>query len=178
MTRLATACVVALGAVIAASAFAAQSDTTETVSLKAAVEDFNQKARTHPIGKSQPPLTEDEVIAAIRGWIPEDTPRVTDDIYDKFQEIAESRELAKGADLSFRPGWTGYRGYSFKVWWIYLSIKTGKNTGYTFRIRDQKISSRKMTPDELGEIEELHRNDCPNDAANKAVNRNGEVRRF
>lgn len=159
MTRLATICVVALAAIVTASAFAVQSNTTDPLSLKAAVEDFNQKTHTHPIGKSQPPLTEEEVIAAIRGWIPENTPGVNDDIFGKFQEIAESRVLPMGADLSFCPGWTGYRGYSFEVWWIDLSIKTGENAGFTFRIRDQKISSRKMTPEELAEMEKRDQDD-------------------
>ena len=153
MIRIATTCVAVLGTFIAASAFALQNDTANATSLKAAVENFNQKTRTHSIGKTQLPLTEDEVVAAVRGWIPEHTPGVTDDVFDQFQEIAESRKLPEGAELSFCPGWTGYRGYRFKVWWIDLSIKTGEKTGYTFRIRDQKISSRKMTPDELAEIE-------------------------
>ncbi len=161
MTRFATACVVALTAIVAASAFAAQTITTDPSSLKAAIEDFNEKALTDPIGKSQPSLTEEEMIAAIRGWVPENTPGVTDEIYDKFQEIAESRSLPDGADLSFCSGWTGYRGYSFNVWWIDLSINTGENTGYTFRIRDQKLSSRKMTPEELAEIEKRDRGGKP-----------------
>ena len=108
------------------------------------------------------PLTEAEVVASIRGWIPEHTPGVTDDVYNQFQEIAESHTLPEGAELSFCPGWTGYRGYRFKVWWIDLSIKTGEKTGYTFRIRDQKISSRKMTPEELSEIKERDRAAAPN----------------
>jgi hypothetical protein len=161
MTRLATACVVALATIVAASGFAVQTNTTDPLSLEAAIEDFNQQALADPIGTSQPSLTEEEVIAAIRGWIPENTPGVTDEIYGKFQEIAESRVLPNGADLSFCSGWTGYRGYSFEVWWIDLSIKTGENTGYTFRIRDQKLSSRKMTPKELAEIEQRNQGAMP-----------------
>ena len=153
MTKFVTTFVAVLGAIIAASAFAVQNDTAKAVSLKKSVADFNQKSLADPIGKSQPPLTEDEVVAAIRGWIPEHTPGVTDDVYNQFQKIAESNELPEGAELSFCPGWSGYRGYSFKVWWIDLSIKTSGSAGYTFRIRDQKISSRKMTPDELQETE-------------------------
>ena len=157
MTRITFASVAVLVAFVAVTVYARDDDTASPNSLKVAVEGFNTETRTHPIGKSQLPLTEDEVIAAIRGWIPEHTPGVTDDVYEQFQQIAESRELPEGASLSFCPGWTGYRGYTFKVWWIDLSIKTGENTGYTFRIRDQKISSRKMTPDELAEMERSSR---------------------
>ncbi len=131
-------------------AFAGQDDAAATT-LSAAVAKFNQQTRTHPVGKSQLPLTEDEVIAAIRGWIQEHTPGVTDKIYNAFQEIAESLKLPDGAEFTFCAGWTGYRGYRFDVWWIDLSIPTGENEGFSFRIRDQKISSRKMTAAELAE---------------------------
>lgn len=138
-------------AVIAAVAFSAQDEAAPST-LKAAVAKFNQETQTHPIGKSQFPLTEDEVIAAIRGWIPESTPYVTDKIFNAFQEIAESRKLPPdGVELSFRADWAGYRGFRFDLWWIDLTIKTGENDACLFRIRDQKISSRKMTAEELAE---------------------------
>ncbi len=151
MRTIAGTSIVALVAVIAVVAFAGPDDATATT-LNEAVAKFNQKTRTHPIGKSQLPLTEDEVIAAIRGWIPEHTPDVTDKIYNAFQEIAESRKLPPdGAEFSFRADWTGYRGYRFDIRWIDLTIATGKNEACSFRIRDQKISSRKMTAEELEE---------------------------
>jgi histidinol phosphatase-like PHP family hydrolase len=125
-----------------AGAKAAETPTSTTVQV--AVEGFNAEARTHHVGKSQPPLTEAEVIAAIRGWIPKTTPGVTDDVYNRFQDIAESRVLPEGARLSHCSSWGPYRGFDFKVWWIDLSIKTSETGGYTFRIRDQKISSRKL----------------------------------
>jgi hypothetical protein len=118
---------------------------TKSNSLELAVERFNTEACTHHVGKSQLPLTEAEVIAAIRGWNPKRTPGVTDDVYNRFQDIAESRVLPEGARLSHCSSWSGYRGFHFKVWWIDLTIKTSETSGYTFRIRDQKISSRKLT---------------------------------
>src|SRR5688500_5611643 len=103
MTRTTFVCIAMLGVYFAASAFALQDDAASETPLKAAVENFNQKARMNLIGKTQPPLTEDEVVAAIRGWIPKHTPGVTDEVFDLFQEIAESRELPDGAELSFCP---------------------------------------------------------------------------
>lgn len=143
MTRIIALFLVVLFAVAASTVYPVQVD-TKSNSLKLAVDRFNAEARTHPVGKSQLPLTEDEVIAAIRGWIPEKTPGVTDDVYNRFQGIAESRVLPEGARLSHCSSWRGYRGFHFKVWWIDLSIKTSETGGYTFRIRDQKISSRKL----------------------------------
>lgn len=145
-------CLLTITIIVASSAFAVQVDTAETTSLAMAVMEFNAKTRNHSIGKSQLPLTDDEVVAAIRGWIPKQTPGVTDEIYKQIQEVAESRELPKNTSLSFCSGWTGYRGYAFKVWWVDLTIMNSDKTGYTFRIRDQKISSRKMTQAELAEM--------------------------
>ncbi len=153
MKRVMSISVAVAAAFVAVSVYAIQDDAAKSNSLKAAVEDFNAKARMDPTGKSQPPLTENEVIAAIRGWVPEYTASVSDDVYAQFQQVAESGELPEGAGLSFCSGWDGYRGYSFSVWWIDITLKTGEKSGYTFRIRDQKISSRKMTPDELAELE-------------------------
>jgi len=104
---------------------------------------FNSQAKGDPIGKLQPPLTEQEVIAAIRAWTPAKSDRVADEVYDAFQEIAESGWLPEGSQLRYKTKWSGHQGYSFDVWWIDLSIKTGERTGYVFRIRDQKIASHK-----------------------------------
>lgn len=147
--RTITTCVALLTISVSASVLAVQDTPSQSNSLKAAVAEFNKKSSSHSIGKTQPPLTEAEVVAAIRGWIPKTTPGVTDEVFEQFQEIAESETLPDGAELSFCPGWRGYRGFHFTVWWIDLSIKTGEKTGYTFRIRDQKIASRKMTPEEV-----------------------------
>lgn len=159
------ACVFVLGALVGASGFAAEEDGANSRSLTKAVEGFNGKASTHSIGRTQKPLTEDEVVAAIRGWIPKHTPGVADDVYKRFQEIAETGTLPDDAHLTFTTGWTGYRGFKFQVWWVDLSIKLDPQQtgvyGYAFRIRDQKISSRKMTPDELAEIEERDQLESP-----------------
>ncbi|MFP6584994.1 MAG: hypothetical protein VCD00_20850 [Candidatus Hydrogenedentota bacterium] len=127
---------------------AAHADASETIELGEAVQEFNAKAQWNPTGNAQPELTSSEVVAAIRGWIVERTPSATDEIYELYQEIAESQMLPAGTELTFTTGWAGYRGYKFRVWWVDLSIKTGEETGYTFRIRDQKISSHKMHDDE------------------------------
>jgi hypothetical protein len=122
-------------------------------SIETAVNRFNEETGHRAEVRSLPLLTEEEVVAAIRGWIPEHTPGVTTEIYDEFQRIAESGWLPEGARLSVIDGWRGYRGFVFEVWWIDLTISTGESTGYTFRIRDHKISSREMTPEEQAAAE-------------------------
>jgi hypothetical protein len=98
--------------------------------IKTAVDKFNQRTAGQADFLSQSPLTEEEVIAAIRGWIPEHTPGVTNEVYDQFQQIAESGMLPHGAELRETDRWNGYRDFVFEVWWIDLSIKTGEGTGY------------------------------------------------
>jgi hypothetical protein len=110
--------------------------------LADAVKAFNALATKNDIGKDQPALTEAEVVAAIRGWIRNQTPPATDEVYEAFQKIAETGQLPKGAKFSYTTGWIGYRGYDFDVWWVDLSIMTGEDKGYTYRIRDRKINSR------------------------------------
>ena len=109
-------------------------------SLSDAVKQFNAKAAKDPIGAKEPPLTEDEVVAAIRGWIRSET-KVDDKTYATYIMIINSRKLPEGASLGFTTGWSGYHGYDFTVWWIDLNVKTGPRTGYTYRIRSRLISS-------------------------------------
>jgi len=110
-------------------------------SLAEAVKAFNREAQGDAIGKSQPPLTEAEVVAAIRGWIREQT-LVSDEIFQAYENIAKGGHLPSGARLQFTTRWIGYKGHDLDVWWVDLLLMTGEKTGYSFRIRDQKISSR------------------------------------
>jgi hypothetical protein len=126
-------------------------------SLKKAVEAFNAKAATDSIGKDQPPLTEDEVIASIRGWIRKRNP-ISDEGYKVYQEIAEKRELPEGVYLSPLTGWHGYNDMHFDVWWIDLHIPMGERKGYSYRIRERMIRSRPLTEQERQELEDGQRN--------------------
>jgi hypothetical protein len=113
-------------------------------SLAEAVKAFNAEAATDPIGKDQSPLTEDEVIASIRGWIRKEQP-ISDEDYKVFQKIAEERQFPEGAYLHEFTGWSGYNDMHFDVWWVDLRIDTpdGKRLGH--RIRARMIRSRPLT---------------------------------
>jgi hypothetical protein len=115
----------------------------KTSRLADAVKAFNQRAQKDATGKDQPALTEDEVIAAIRGWIREQVP-ATDEVYKVYQTIADTKKLPNGATVRFTTRWTGHNNHEFDVWWIDLDIKTGANTEYTFRIRDRKLRCRPL----------------------------------
>jgi len=116
------------------------------VTLAEAVKGFNRRAQEDATGKTQPPLTEDEVVAAIRGWDREEEP-VTDDIYTAYQAIADTRKLPARAALYFITRCWGLNDpYEFDVWWINLEIWTGPDMGYAFRIRHQMLRSRPAGP--------------------------------
>ena len=128
------------------------------VSIAEAVKQFNVRAQENAVGKTQPPLTPDEVLAAIRGWIPGEHPGC-EIFLPRFNKIAETEIIPAGSFLDFIPGWVGYKGYDYKVWWIDLFVpgtdeqKIAHHWGYNFRLRAQMISSRphQQTPELLRE---------------------------
>jgi hypothetical protein len=137
---------VTIAAVLALIVYSAAGDEKgKTPTLPDAVKEFNQRAQKDATGKDQPALTEDEVVAAIRGWIRERVP-ASDEVYNVFQMIADTKQLPEGTTLKFTTKWSGFNKHNFDVWWVDLNIKTGANTGYTFRIRDQKLRCRPLGP--------------------------------
>ena len=107
--------------------------------LAEAVKALNAKAAKDIIGKGQPPLTEQEVVASIRIW--RGKRPASDEVFQVFQAIAETRRLPKGAKFRYFAVCTGHRGFNFVVWWVNLRIPTGERTGYSHRIRSRMISS-------------------------------------
>jgi hypothetical protein len=86
---------------------AAGNEKIKTSTLLEAVKAFNQRARKDTTGKDQPALTEDEVVAAIRGWIREKVP-ASDEVYKVYQTIADTKQLPVGATLRFTTKWSGF----------------------------------------------------------------------
>lgn len=115
-------------------------ETGKTKPLAAAVQEFNQRALTDTTGKDQPPLTGDEVVAAIRGWDRKQVPAI-DETYQIYQTIADTKQLPVDATLSFTTEWSGFNEFEFEVWWVDLNVARDQGVGYTFRIRDQKLRS-------------------------------------
>ena len=118
------------------------------VSLAQAVEEFNQRARENRIGQTQPQLTVDEVIAAIRDWNVKDEP-INIKVYAIFQNIAQTAMMPKGSYLFFSTGTGAYRGYDIDAWHIYIRVGLDKYPddlvgvpAYSRLIRTQYITSR------------------------------------
>jgi thiol-disulfide isomerase/thioredoxin len=134
------------------------------IPLSEAVEQLNRKTdngyfdrailRQPPLGKDRRPkaVTVDEVVSAIRDWDRKRIP-VVDSTYRIFQQVAASKALPPRARLYFRDEWEhpGDEGkYEYRVWRIQLDVMTGKNTGYGFRIREERLDRRIALPPAAG----------------------------
>ena len=145
---------IALPAFLFAEDSEIRSDIEVEVPLAEAVKAFNQK---YP---DKNPLTEEEVIAAVR-TIKIEHPEIPDPVYKVYRQIIEKRVLPRGMYFSKN---TGLRsgGYHFDVDWKDLTL-TSLPQGhidpllgvhaFVYRIRARFISSRELTPDEKAEIE-------------------------
>lgn len=124
--------------------------------LGEAVEAVNRKAATGfldaerlrtpllPKERRPAPVTVEEVVAAIRGW-DRKKEKVPDATYRMFEGVAESKSLPPGAALSVRDDWVhpgGEDKYEYRVWRVQLDVMTGKDTGYGFVVREQRLDRR------------------------------------
>jgi RNA polymerase sigma factor (sigma-70 family) len=109
--------------------------------LADAVKEFNQWALSTSIGGKQPPLTEDEVIAAIVAWTRDPGAPTAGDLFDAFHRVAETRKLPSAWSLDAVDSWkTNER--EIEGWRIQLRLSLAPNKSYAHVIRDQKIRVR------------------------------------
>jgi len=102
--------------------------------LAESVAGFNSAASNNPVGMHEAPITEDEIVAAIRSQIP--TLDATDHVKAIYSRIARTRRLPRGAMLDSIPGYSPSAGQHYTVWWINLNVVTGPKSGYGLRIRE------------------------------------------
>ncbi|QEG41713.1 protein kinase domain-containing protein [Roseimaritima ulvae] len=119
---------------------------TSGTPLARAVHRFNARHKKAD-GQIQPPLTEDEVIAAI---IHQQTKRdaldVSDSLFANLQDIARTRLLPEGAELELISSFGSEAGTEFTIWSIRLKMlqdeKGREGWTYGFGIREQFIGVR------------------------------------
>src|SRR5438309_5815365 len=92
-------------------------------SLADAVTAVNAAATDDAIGRDQPPLTEDEVVAAIRAYRPEKGDEHGQDLRPAFQRIAETRELPPKAAFETMTQWEPDEHFAYDVWWVRLRLE-------------------------------------------------------
>jgi len=103
-----------------------------SIPLADAVASFNARAKEDSVGRLEPPLTEDEVIAAIQSQLP--TLDASKQVKTIYREIARTRRIPRRGTLEAMPGF-GSGPAQKCVWWINLDVMTSKNAGYGLRIR-------------------------------------------
>jgi serine/threonine protein kinase len=117
--------------------------TEDATPLAAAINEFNA-AHKSVLDIPQPPLTEDEVVAAIRYWKTHrnDAP-VTNREFAAFQKIAETRQLPRGAEFELLTRFQNGDGGELIAWSVRIRMqKEGMTTAtYAFEIRQQFIRS-------------------------------------
>ncbi len=124
-----------------------------------AVRSFNARAAQDPIGKVQPPLTVDEVVAAIQ-WTAYEHQNLPVSAAElrAFQHVADTRMLPPGAEFEVLTRFEPDELHVFSGWSVRLRMprETGGGT-YAFPVRERWISSRPIGPHERAIIEKWQR---------------------
>ena len=129
-----------------------RSDLEKDIPLSTAVERFN---RQYPDAN---PLTEDEVMAAVR-TIRSEYPKIDPATYRIYERVLTERVLPRGMYFSHLGTWITPEGH-FKVDWKDLTLTPMPSSlngeriesGFNYRIRARFISSRPLTEAEMKEF--------------------------
>lgn len=114
-----------------------------TIPLSQEVASFNTMATSVPVGKHEPRITEEEIIAAINSQLP--TLPASSQVKATYAEIARTRRLPHDPakprrGLDSMSGWTLKDGTHYTVWWINLNVE-----GFGLRIRENNQPVAKPT---------------------------------
>ena len=110
------------------------------ISLERAILDFNEASDSDREKLGLLRLTENEVLAAIRG-----TTELEPDEYHLFTEIADSKKLPTNAKIIlYRRHFAN--GFKSSVWNIVLLIKKNEKDHFRIVVRNQYLSTEKDPP--------------------------------
>ena len=122
----------------------------KVLTLDEAVGEFNIMANCHPIGKNQPPLKVEELLAAVRDISKKDKSRESW-LPQRYRKISEGGVLPLGSYIDYRIGVSNRDGYDVSEWTIFLRVGLDKypgdiigNPSFITLIRKQYISSRRV----------------------------------
>lgn len=110
--------------------------------LKAAITEFNA-IHNEVDGLWQPPLTLEEVLAAILDWKSRRNEAPVDNkTFANFQEIALTHQLPADAKIEVLPNFKAEKGDTFKIWSVRIRMPQAAKPGSTmaFTIREQHLS--------------------------------------
>ena len=124
------------------AAQAAQAPASDFSALATAIEVFNAQSLKSPIGKDQAPLTQEELVAAIRLAERKEHPSASDALFASFQRIAQTGKLPAGAEFEVLTGLDPGADYLFDVWYVRIMLPKEDGGTYSFPIRSRIIRSR------------------------------------
>ncbi len=118
--------------------------------LTPAIDAFNERHRSHSIGKDQPPITKDEILTALRVWLTrrEKLP-VTNAEFRELEKIAATEQLPPGAELEVLTSFQPDNEWQFEAWSVRLRVSHGPDGGrgggsYAYTIRDRWLKARRI----------------------------------
>jgi len=123
-------------------------DSTERITMAEAVRRFNLDNQRRDRGQGQPPLTEEEVIAAIRrAEKTRDAPNATEPEFAAFKRLADDGTLPAGSEIEVLTGLQPDAFTTIQLWSIRLVMPAvGRPGTVGFTIRDTKISEERIDP--------------------------------
>jgi hypothetical protein len=99
------------------------------------------------MGKDQPRLTEEEVIAAIRYEKRPPNSVVSDELFASFKRIAETRTVPATAEFETLRGYEN-AATVFEVWSVRIRVYRPDRSSYAFIIRERMLRSHLIGPEE------------------------------
>ncbi|MEM9283571.1 MAG: hypothetical protein AAGA96_17250 [Verrucomicrobiota bacterium] len=112
--------------------------------LSEAIASFNEKSRSDSIGASQPPITEDEVAAAILLWERPPNAPISEKLLASFREIAASKILPDNASFESLNGYDRGGSHVFDVWSVRVRMEREDGSSYAFVIRERVVGARTL----------------------------------
>ena len=124
------------------------------VELSHAIASFNEESQSDSIGVSQPPITEEEVVASILLWeSPADAP-ISEKMLADFKGIAVSRALPGNARFESLNGYDPGGSHVFDVWSVRVRMEREDGSSYAFVIRERVLGARTLE-EELQRLDAL-----------------------
>ena len=117
---------------------------TQVTPLSTAIKAFNTTSLGDPIGKQQPALTDEEVVAAIRLTDTKDHPLAPDAVFRSLKHIAKSGELPAGAEIEVLTSLDPGGDFVFDTWYVRVSLPKEDGGTYSFPIRSSIVRSHSV----------------------------------
>lgn len=130
----------------------------QQTSLGKAIDDFNLKAKADPIYKDQPPLTQEEVIAALGAARKADSPKATDALFQSLKRIADTEVMPANAAFEARNELIDCGDVVVDVWEVRLGLPKSDSGLHYFSIRAKQFGQTRTIAAEADRLEQMLRN--------------------